>query len=187
MRRRAAVVVLILTALLITGCSTLGAVGSMLGSQVTCTQPQLQQSLNRSFPRQYEQLGGLVRLRLMNPQLSIPHGESRLRLDFDVGIGGPGSGELRPSGRFALTSALRFDPGTRGLHLQNPTIEEIDMPALGGVMDASSRDLINAWLQDYSRDEPIYRFDDTLLDRLAGRRISSTEIERGLVVVNLGN
>lgn len=186
MHRHAAVVVLILTALLIAGCSTLSAVGAMLGSQVTFTQPQLKQSLDRNFPKQYDRLGGLVRLSLMNPQLSIPHGDTRLRLDFDVGIGGAGSSEIRPSGRFSLTSALRFDPNTRGLHLQNPMIEEIDMPALGGVMGASSRELINAWLQDYSRDEPIYRFDNTLLDRLAGRRISSTRIERGLVVVNLG-
>lgn len=187
MRRPATVVMLILTALLIAGCSTLSAMGAMLGSQVTFTQPQLQQSLNRSFPKQYDRLGGLVKLSLMNPQLSIPHGDTRLRLDFDVGIGGAGSSELRPSGRFAVTSALRFDPGTRGLHLQNPMIEQIDLPALGGAMDSSSRELINAWLKDYSREEPIYRFDDSLLDRLAGRRISSTRIERGLVVVNLGN
>lgn len=186
MRRHFAVAGLILTALLITGCSTLSAVGTMLGSQVTCTQPQLQQSLTRSFPKQYDPLGGLATLRLMNPQLSIPHGDTRLRLDFDVGIAGPGSSEIRPSGRFSLTSALRYDPNTRGLHLQNPTIEEIDMPALGGAMKASSRELINAWLNDYSRDEPIYRFDNTLLERLGGRRIRSTDIERGLVVVNLG-
>lgn len=187
MRKHAAVVVLILSALLIAGCSTLSAVGAMLGSQVTFTQPQLQQSLNRNFPKQYDRLGGLVRLEIMNPRLSIPHGQSRLRLDFDVGIGGPGSSEIRPSGRFALTSALRFDPDTGGLHLQNPAIDQIDVPALGGAMDASSRQLISSWLKDYARDEPIYRFDNTLLDRLAGRRISSTDIERGLVVVNLGN
>ena len=187
MRKHAALLALILTTLLIAGCSTLSAVGAMLGSQVTFTQPQLQHSLDRNFPKEYDRLGGVVRLRLMNPQLSIPHGDTRLRLAFDVGIGGPGSSEIRPSGRFAVTSALRFDPGTRGLHLQNPTIDEIDVPGLGGLMNSSSRQLINSWLQDYSREEPIYRFDNTLLDRLAGRRIGSTDIERGLVVVNLGN
>jgi hypothetical protein len=106
MRRTTAIVMLVLTAMLIAGCSTLSAVGAMLGSQVTFTQPQLQQSLNRNFPKRYEKLGGLVTLNLMNPRLSIPHGDTRLRLDFDVGFAGPGSSDATtPSGRFALTSA----------------------------------------------------------------------------------
>lgn len=187
MRKHLLAVTLMVSALLIAGCSTLSAVGAMLGSQVTFTQPQLQQSLNRNFPKQYERLGGLVTLKLMNPRLSIPYGQSRLRLDFDVALEGPGSSGAQPAGRFALTSALRFDPDTRGLHLQDPAIEQVDVPALGGVMDTTSRQLLNSWLQDYSREEPVYRFDTTLLQRLSGRRISSTEIERGLVVVNLGN
>src|SRR3970282_1568875 len=132
MRRIIAIVVLVLAALLIAGCSTLNAVGAMLGSQVTFTQPQLQQALNRNFPKRYDKLGGLVTLNLMNPRLSIPHGDNRLRLEFDVGFSGLGSSEATPSGRFALTSALRFDPNTRGLHLQNPAIEHVDVPALGG-------------------------------------------------------
>lgn len=185
MRKFAIPVVVILAALLIAGCSTLNAVGAMLGSQVTFTQPQLQQSLNRNFPKQYDKLGGLATLTLMNPQLSIPHGGSRLRLDFDVGFGGAG-GDVRPQGHFALTSALRFDPDTRGLHLQNPTIEEVEVPALGGAMNTTSRQLLNSWLQDYALEEPIHRFDSSLIQRLSGRRISSTEIERGVVVVNLG-
>lgn len=187
MRRYAAPVLFVLAALLLAGCSTLNAVGAMLGSQVTFTQPQLQQSLNRNFPKQYDKLGGLVTLTLMNPRLSIPHGDTRLRLDFDVGFGALGGGSATPGGHFALTSALRFDPNTRGLHLQNPTIEQVDVPALGGAMNTTSRQLLNSWLEDYSREEPVYRFDNSLLDRLGSRRISSTQIDSGVVVVNLGN
>lgn len=186
MRRFAAPLLLALVAIAVAGCSTLSAVGAMLGSQVTFTQPQLQQSLTRNFPKQYSKLGGLVTMTLMNPRLSIPYGDNRLRLDFDVGFGALGGSSEAPRGHFALTSALRFDPNTRGLHLQNPTIDRVDVPALGGAMSASSRELLNSWLDDYSRDEPVYRFDNTLLDRLGSRRISSTEIENGLVVVNLG-
>src|SRR3970282_452767 len=83
MRRITATIVLVLAALLIAGCSTLNAVGAMLGSQVTFTQPQLQQSLNRNFPKRYEELGGLVTLNLINPPLAMPHGGNRLRLGLD--------------------------------------------------------------------------------------------------------
>ncbi|MGH8077736.1 MAG: DUF1439 domain-containing protein [Lysobacter sp.] len=177
----------LLAMLLVAGCSTIQAVGALLGNEVTFSQPQLQQSLNRNFPKHYDKLGGLVSVTLLNPRLSIPPGSNRLRLDFDLGLGALGSDSSRPSGRFALTSALRFDPITRGLHLQNPSIESVDVPSLGGVMNSSTRGLLNSWLVDYARDEPVYRFDNSLLDRLGARRIGSTEIENGVVVVHLGN
>src|SRR3970040_395221 len=98
MRRITATIVLVLAALPSAGCSTLNAVGAMLGSKVTFTQPQLQQSLNRNFPKRYEKLGGLVTLNLMNPRLSIPHGDNRLRLEFDIGFSGLGSRAADPRG-----------------------------------------------------------------------------------------
>lgn len=181
------VVFVLLTTLLVAGCSTLNAVSALLGNEVTFSQPQLQQSLNRNFPKHYDKLGGLVSVTLLNPRLSIPQGSNRLRLDFDLGMGALGSDSSRPTGRFALTSALRFDPGTRGLHLQDPSIESVDVPSLGGVMGSSARGLLNSWLADYARDEPVYRFDNNLLERLGARRIGSTQIENGVVVVHLGN
>lgn len=168
--------------LVLTACSTVSA---LLGNEVTFTQLQLQQSLNRNFPKHYDKLGGLVSMTLMNPRLSIPEGSSRLRLDFDIGLGALGSDSSQPTGRFAVTSALRYDPSTRGLHLDQPMIENVDVPALGGVMNSSSRALLNAWLGDYARQEPVYRFDNSLLDRLGSRRIGATEIANGHVTVHL--
>jgi len=171
----------------LTGCSTLDAVSALLGDRVNFTQPQLQQALNRNFPKHYDRFGGLVSMTLLNPRLSIPQGSNRLQLDFDLGIGALGSDSMRPSGHFALSSALRYDPGTRGLHLQEPTIEQVDVPALGGMMNTSARGLLNTWLAEYARDEPVYRFDNSLLDRLGSRRIGRTDIENGQVVVHLGD
>jgi hypothetical protein len=59
------------------------------------------------------------------------------------------------------------------------------MPELGGAMNATGRDLVNRWLADYARDEPVYQFDDSLLQRLQSRRIGATTIQDGLVVVHL--
>ncbi|GAB3747567.1 DUF1439 domain-containing protein [Lysobacter olei] len=188
MRRPLLVALLALvTVLVIAGCSTLNAVGALLGNQLTFTPLQLQGSLDRNFPKHYERLGGLVSITLMNPRLSIPQGSRRLRVDFDLGVGALGSDSSRPNGRFALSSALRFDPSTRGLHLEQPALENVDVPMLGGAMNTSTRQLLNTWLGDYARTEPVYRFDNTLLDRLGSRRIGTTEIQNGLVVVNLDN
>ena len=172
-------------ALLIAGCSTVNTIGALLGNQVTFTAPQLQGYLDHRFPRDYDKLGGLVTLSLLNPRLSIPQGSSRLQLDFDIGLGGMGRNSRTPAGHFALQSGLRFDPNTRGLHLDNPAIMHVDVPGLGGRMNDNARSLLNRWLVGYARDEPIYQLDDNLLGRLAGRRIGQTTIDNGLVTLHL--
>ena len=172
-------------ALLLAACSTLGAVGALLGNQVTFTAPQLQDQLERRFPREYEKLGGLVTLSLLNPNLSIPQDDSRLQLDFDIGLGGFGRDPRVPAGHFALRSGLRFDPGTRGLHLDEPALMNVNVPALGGRMNDRVRDALNRWLSDYARDEPVYQLDDSLLGRIAGRRIGRTDIGDGVVTLHL--
>jgi hypothetical protein len=171
--------------MLLAGCTTLGMVAGLLGNQVGFTVPQLQGYLDQRFPRDYDKLGGLVTLSVLNPRLSIPQGSHRLRLDFDVGFGALGRDSRTPAGHLALASGLRFDAATRGLHLDHPTIESLQMSGLGGGMDATGRELVNRWLADYARDEPVYRLDDSLLQRLQSRRIGATTIEDGLVVVHL--
>lgn len=177
---------LVCAATLLAGCATLTTVVGLLNNRLVLTAPQLQQYLDRRFPREYEQAGGLVTLALLNPHLSIPAGDTRLRLDFDIGLGGFGRDPRQPVGSFAVASALRFDAATRGLHLDNASIEAIDIPRLGGAMNDTGRDLVNRWLQDYSRDEPVYRIDDSVFAQLQpGQSFSSPVIENGLVVMRL--
>ncbi|MFS8063636.1 MAG: hypothetical protein ACMG5Z_03510 [Luteimonas sp.] len=185
MRRIHLAIMLATITFAIAACSTLGAVAGLLGNQLSFTAPQLQGYLDKRFPRDYDKLGGLVTLSVLHPRLSIPQGSHRLRLDFDVGFGALGRDSRTPSGHFAVASGLRFDLATRGLHLDNPTLESVDVPRLGGAMNGTGRELINRWLTDYARDEPVYRFDDSLLQRLGSRRIGSTTIDNGLVTVHL--
>ena len=169
-------------ALLLAACTTLSA---LVGNQVTFTAPQLQRYVDRQFPRDYEKLGGLVTLRVMHPRLTIPANGNRLQLDFDVGFGGFGMDTGSTAGHFALQSGLRFDPSTRGLHLVDPALIDVDVPALGGAMTAPARNAINTWLVDYAKQEPIYRLDDNAWGTLAGRRIGGTTIGDGKVVLHL--
>jgi hypothetical protein len=184
MRRLAILFALSLT-LLLGACSTLGVIGALLGNEVTFTAPQLQGYLDRRFPRDYDKLGGMVTMSLLNPRLSIPQGSSRLQLDFDIGVGGLGRDSRQPAGHFALQSGLRFDSSTRGLHLDNPAIIQVNVPALGGMMNDNARSALNRWLVDYARDEPVYQLDNDLLGRMAGRRIGTTTIGNGLVTLHL--
>lgn len=169
---------------LIAGCASVGA---LMGDSVSFTAPQLQAQLDRRFPRDYDKLGGMVRLSVLNPRLSIPPEGGRLRLDFDVGVGGLGSDSRSPAGHMAVSSGLRFDPARRGLFLDAPTLESADFQRLGGALSVGGRELANALLADYARDEPIYELDSSLVQRIAARRVQGTEIGNGQVVILLGN
>ncbi|MCE7031826.1 DUF1439 domain-containing protein [Lysobacter sp. GX 14042] len=184
MRKLRVLLVTLLLPMAAAACSSFGMLGAMLGSQVTFTQPQLQHALDGHFPRRYERLGGLVTLDLTEPTLSIPYNANRLRLEFDVTLGASGRRSAR--GHLALSSGLRYDPATRGLHLHEPVIEALDVDGPGAAVDATGAELLQAWLADYARQEPVYRLSDSLVERIAGRRIDSTTIRDGVVVLNLG-
>jgi hypothetical protein len=167
-----------------TACSTVGAL--LTAKSLTFSQQELQERLVTRFPRDYERLGGLVTIRLMNPRLSIPMGERRLRVDFDMAVGALGKTRSTPDGAFTLTSALRYDPATRGLHLFEPKLENVQVASLGGRMNDTVRGALNEWLSDWSRKEPVYQFDNTLIGRIGARRVEGTRIENGQVLVQFG-
>lgn len=185
MRSRSGVLLLMLAVLLFAGCQTVNTLTGWLGNRVSFTAPQLQRYLDNSFPREFDKMGGLVSARLSNPRISLPVGDDRLRLDFDVGLGAMGSSEMR-SGRFALASSLRYDPATQGLHLDNPELLSVEVPGSGALLQGGTRQLLNTVLVEYARQVPVYRLDSELLRKLpSGKRIASTQIEDGLVVVRL--
>lgn len=170
---------------LLAACSTLGALSAWLNDQVAFTPAQLQHSLDRRFPRTFDKLGGLVEVTLANPRLSIPPGDTRLRLEFDVGMGALG-GQGAPTGHLALASGLRYDPSTQGLHLVDPDLQQFDLPGSGTPLRGGARGVVNSLLAQYARSEPVYRLDPDLLAKLpAGKRIGNVGIERGIVVVHL--
>ena len=70
--------------------------------------------------------------------------------------------------------------------LQNKKLLSIDMPNAGTLLKGGTRELLNAVLVEYAREEPVYRLDGDLLRKLPpGKRIGSTTIEDGRVVVHL--
>ncbi|MFD0726212.1 DUF1439 domain-containing protein [Lysobacter brunescens] len=176
---------LLATTATLAACGTLDTAKAVLLNQVSFTPAQLQAQLDKHYPRQYDQLGGLVTLSVMNPQVAIPPDSTRLHLDFDIGIEGLGMRSDRPAGHIALTSGLRYDPRSNALYMEEPTLESAELPLLGGRMNATGRDLINGWLRDYARAEPVYRLDAETREKLGERRIAGTLIRNQRVVIEL--
>ncbi len=181
--RRIALIFIILCVGVLAGCSSLGT-SVLLGRDLNFTEPQLQAQLDRKFPRDYRKLGGLVSISLLNPRLTLPGG-GRLHLEFDMGMTGMGTGNRDPSGHVVVESGLRFDAATHGLHMDNPEITDVDVPALGGAMSGTARAMLNSWLLDYARQEPVYRLDDSTFARIASKRIERVDIDAGVITLKM--
>ena len=186
MRTRLPTLVLALIAgALLAGCGAVNTLSAWLDNKVTFTEPQLQRHLERNFPREFDKLGGLVSATLSQPRVSIPANDNRLRLDFHISISALGAKDIT-SGSFALASGLRYDPASQGLHLKDPVLLNINLPNAGSLLSGGTRSLLNNLLVEYANQQPVYRLDGELLRKLpAGKRIASTDIENGLVVVRL--
>jgi len=169
----------------LSGCGAIKTASALLNHQVAFTAPQLQAYLDRRYPQQYDQLGGLLKLSVTNPQVAIPPDSTRLHLDFDVGIDGLGMRSDKPAGHIAVTSGLRYDVASNALYLEEPELESAELPLIGSRMNATGRDLINGWLRDYARSEPVYKLDQAMLETLGSRRIAGTLIQNGRVVIKL--
>src|SRR5690606_6509934 len=147
MHRRTALWTIACACMLLAACSSLGALSAWINDRVALSPSQLQRHLDQRYPRSFDKLGGLVAVTLDNPRLSIPPGDHRLRLEFDLGIGALGSrGDT--SGRVALTSGLRYDAGTQGLHLDAPELLQFDIPGSGALLEGSARGVFNSLLAE---------------------------------------
>jgi len=151
------------------------------GKQLTIGQADVQQYLDGSFPRTQKTLGGLLALTVSEPQLALPQG-SRLDLGFDLAMAAGGS--AMPVGKVQISSGLRYDAQTQGFHLDQPTVDSFRPAAGSGELDSSTRSLLNSWLADYARREPIYKIDPTIAKVMGVLQVQSVGIENGRIAVN---
>ena len=151
------------------------------GKRLTIGADDVQSYLDGSFPRSQSALGGLMALSMSAPKLTLPTG-SRLQLGMDVGVSTAGGAPV-PLGSVTLSSALRYDAQTRGFHLVEPSIEDFRAVSGAGQLDSRTRSLLNTFLADYARREPIYRIDPTIASVLGTLQVKSVGIENGRIAV----
>jgi hypothetical protein len=157
------------------------AAPSVSGRQLSVGASDVQQYLDGSFPRTQDALGGLIAMTMSHPQLALPQG-NRLDLGFDIAMATAG-GAPAALGKVKLSSGLRYDAQTQGFHLDQPTVDDFTPANNGGRLDSRTRSLLNAWLTDYARREPIYKIDPTVASVLGALQVQSAQVENGKLVV----
>jgi hypothetical protein len=143
---------------------------------------QVQQYLGAAFPQNYEALGGLFTLTARDPELSIPATGQRLQMAFTASASSAGGADT-PVGRIRMSSGLRYDPAAYAIYLEQPTLDEMQPASSGQRVDEQTRVLLNLWLADYARKEPLYELDPAMIAQLGGVQVESTRIENGRIVV----
>ncbi|MCF7749682.1 DUF1439 domain-containing protein [Bacillus subtilis subsp. subtilis] len=157
------------------------AAPSVSGRQLSVGASDVQHYLDGSFPRTQDALGGLIAMTMSHPQLALPQG-NRLDLGFDVAMATAGSAPAA-LGKVKLSSGLRYDAQTQGFHLDQPTVDDFTPANNGGRLDSRTRSLLNAWLTDYARREPIYKIDPAVAGVLGALQVQSAQVENGKLVV----
>ena len=168
--------------LLLAAAIAVQAAPSIQGRQVSVTASDVQQYLDGSFPRNQDALGGLVQMQVSEPKLALPSTGNRLDLGLAVALGTAGSAPV-PLGKVQLSSGLRYDAQTQGFHLDQPTIDQFTPAANGGRLDSRTQSLLNVWLSDYARREPIYKIDPSIAAVLGALQVQSAAVENGRLVV----
>ena len=152
------------------------------GRQISVQAADVQQYLGGRFPQTHDALGGLIEMTVSNPALSLPPGD-RLKMAFDLALATAG-GAPAPVGNVTLSSALRYDTAKQGFYLDQPTVDDFRSANAGAKLDSSTRQLLNAWLADYARKEPIYKIDPAIAAVMGNVQVESVAIQNGRLAVN---
>jgi hypothetical protein len=128
---------------------------------------QLQTAARAGFPMEQSLLEGFASLTLSDPDVSIPSPGERLTLqmDYDIALA---TGERLENGNVVVSSGLRYDPGTRGLHLVDPRIEHLGTGAAGRGLPGGSREVLQELIGEYARTRPLYTLTEEDLAQAPG-------------------
>ena len=167
--------------LAVAGVTALAATGWIAGcsvfrSEYTFSQSQLQDALAKKFPfnKRYMEV---FDIQLANPQLALDSARNRVLVSFDATIDNRLFFRQPLTGRFALDSALRYDPSSHSLVLQDPEVKQFDVQGLPGQFSRQLNALGGILSEQLLQNYPLYTFKPEQL-RLAG-----TSVEPGTITV----
>lgn len=146
---------------------------------------QLQAAAGSGFPVEHALLEGFASLTLSDPQVRIPVPGERLNLRMNYAVV-LANGDRLENGNVVVSSGLRYDPGTRGLHLVDPVLEHIGTGAAGRGLPGGSREALQDLIREYANTRPLYRLTDDDLAQVPGTLAAdAVRIDDGQVVITL--
>ncbi len=137
--------------------------------------------LQAQFPQTHDVVRGLLALTVSRPAVALPPGD-RADLQFDLALA-PAGGTATPLGRVRMSSALRYDGQRQAFFLESPSVDGFVAANGDGQLDAQTRKLVNAWLVDYARREPVYRLPAGAAALMGTLQVRDAGVDGGRLVV----
>lgn len=100
-------------------------------SEYTASRAELQAQIARHFPVS-QRYAELFMVGLRDPQLGLDAPNNRAALTATLTIASPLLGTSPVQGLLSVSSALRYDPATRALQLDQPKAERLELQGLEG-------------------------------------------------------
>lgn len=119
----------LLCALMLGASGLCAAAYNIWTSEYTFTRQELQQALNTQFPRTVRYLS-MVDVGFSHPQLSFDPDNNRILTTVDAAIGSSLLTGKPVNGKLAMSSALKYDPVTRAVRLDAPSVDRIDIAGM---------------------------------------------------------
>ncbi|KAF1724130.1 DUF1439 domain-containing protein [Pseudoxanthomonas japonensis] len=174
-----------LTLLTLFSLPALASAADTGGNVLRFNADQLQSAARSGFPMEHALLEGFASLTLSDPQVRIPKPGERLNLqmNYDIALAG---GDRLENGNVVVSSGLRYDPGTRGLHLVDPVLEHVGTGAAGRGLPGGSREALQNLIREYANTRPLYRLSDDDLAQVPGTLgTDAVSIADGEVIITL--
>ncbi len=133
-------------------------------SEYTASRAELQSQLDKRFPlsRKY---GAYASVGLSEPQLSLDEAANRAAITARLSIASPflKSDTGSTDGSITISSALRYDPATRALLLDQPKAEQLTLQGLTGRNAEQVEKIAKLVAQEVLRDQPLRTFTEAEL------------------------
>jgi hypothetical protein len=157
------------------------------GHQVRISEAQLQEKLDKRFPRTQSYMG-IFGLTLEHPRVHLDNGSGRIgvALDFELSLGlarqrGPFRGSLD------FSTGLSYVSDTGSFFLSDPVIENLNVEGLSTRQTKRLRAALGTAIAEHALSHPVYSLKDTDIRQLAARMtLKSVVVDQGALVLTMG-
>lgn len=175
MPRRILKILWLLASCVLTACAAL------IPSEYLITQSSLSEKLKATFPLHRNLVAGLFSATLEMPDIAFFAAQNRISLE--AGFTATSIASRGASGRFLLTSGLRYDAKQRAIFLEDVHVVTVQIEQEDALAEIEIlKHALNVMLNMYIKENPLYRFKPDELN-FAGAEIDITGtevVERGI-------
>lgn len=157
------------------------------GITVSITQPMIDKALVDAFPKSDRYLK-IVEVTYSNPSVKLLESTDRIEIGMDAEVGlGAGLLDKTYKGSVTLSSGLRYDAESLQFFLNEPTVDNIDIPGVPKELSSQVVDAVTKASHQFLQSVPVYKLNtEDFKIALAAAVLKGITIQDQTIQVTLG-